>query len=292
MAERLEEQLTERLVVIPDGALSYLPFAALSSPGGQAPLLHTHEVVTLPSASALAARRAIAFPRSPPPGLLAIVADPVFQAGDPRMAASPSVTEARTGGERFPRLPATRREAEAILALAPTARTLQLFDFAAERSAVLAGNLRPFRVVHFATHGVLDAAQPSLSGLVLSQVGPDGEPRSGFLSLHDIYNLDLQAELVVLSGCRTALGEEMQGEGLVGLTRGFMYAGAPRVIASLWPVEDRATARLMESFYQALWRDGLPAAAALRQAQLQLSAERRWRDPYYWASFVLQGEWR
>jgi len=288
VAAHLEDH---RLAVIPDGALSYLPFSALVPPGGQAPLLHSHEVVVLPSASSLAARRAMQPPRTPPPGWLAIVADPVFQAEDPRLVAS-SPRAATRGGENFPRLPASRQEAEAILALAPPERTLRLFDFDADRRAVLEGNLKPFRVVHFATHGVLDTAQPSLSGLVLSQVGPDGEPQSGFLGLHDIYNLDLQAELVVLSGCRTALGEEMQGEGLVGLTRGFMYAGAPRVIASLWPVEDRATARLMALFYQALWRDGLPAAAALRQAQLQLSAERRWRDPYYWASFILQGEWR
>jgi CHAT domain-containing protein len=122
-------------------------------------------------------------------------------------------------------------------------------------------------------------------------VGPDGSLQEGFLHLRDIYGLRLDADLVVLSGCRTALGRELRGEGLVGLTRGFLYAGAPRVVASLWKVEDRATSELMARFYRALWQEGLPPAAALRSAQLSLRRERRWRDPYFWAGFVLQGAW-
>jgi CHAT domain-containing protein len=122
-------------------------------------------------------------------------------------------------------------------------------------------------------------------------VGPDGSPQEGFLHLRDIYGLRLDADLVVLSGCRTALGRELRGEGLVGLTRGFLYAGAPRVVASLWKVEDRATSELMTRFYRALWQEGLAPAAALRSAQLSLRRERRWRDPYFWAGFVLQGAW-
>ncbi|HEX6864203.1 MAG TPA: CHAT domain-containing protein, partial [Thermoanaerobaculia bacterium] len=148
-----------------------------------------------------------------------------------------------------------------------------------------------FRVVHFATHGVLDAERPALSGLALSMVGPDGSAQEGFLHLRDVYGLRLDADLVVLSGCRTALGRELRGEGLVGLTRGFLYAGAPRVVASLWKVEDRATSELMTRFYRALWEEGLAPAAALRSAQLSLRRERRWRDPYFWAGFVLQGAW-
>ena len=119
-----------------------------------------------------------------------------------------------------------------------------------------------------------------------------GRPQEGLLHLQDINNLELDAYLVVLSGCRTALGKEVRGEGLIGLTRGFQYAGAPRVMASLWPVEDNATAALMERFYRALWGKREPAAAALREAQLWVRGQRRWRDPYYWAGFVLEGDWR
>ena len=148
------------------------------------------------------------------------------------------------------------------------------------------------RVVHFATHGFLNSETPELSGLVLSLVDREGNPTDGFLRLHDVYALSLAADLVVLSGCRTALGKEVRGEGLLGLTRGFFYAGAPRVMASLWPVRDRATAELMQRFYRGLLRDGLPPAAALRAAQRSLRREPRWRDPYYWAPFVIQGDWQ
>ncbi len=165
------------------------------------------------------------------------------------------------------------------------------FDFAADRQAVLGESLRPYRFVHFATHGIIDTRTPALSGLVLSLYDRQGRPREGFLRLHDVYGLRLDAELVVLSGCRTALGTQMRGEGLWGLTRGFFSAGARRVMASLWQVEDRAAAELMQRFYRALWRDGMTPAAALRSAKLSLRRERRWRDPYFWAAFVLEGDW-
>jgi CHAT domain-containing protein len=133
---------------------------------------------------------------------------------------------------------------------------------------------------------------PRLSGLVLSLVDPAGRPQDGFLSLADIYNLDLTADLVVLSGCETALGREIRGEGLIGLVRGFLYAGSRRVVSSLWRVEDRATAELMARFYRAMLRGGESPAAALRDAQLALLRQRRWRQPYSWAGFVVQGDWR
>lgn len=291
----------KRLAIVADGALHYVPFGALPVPGPRAsdaadaapvPLLERHEIVYLPSASALAAQRRRLSPPSRDAGWITILADPVFDAGDPRVTgrAAPAARPA-SRDTSFERLPASRGEAESIAALAPPGKAAVALDFAASRSRVLGDRLGGYRVIHFATHGVLDAERPALSGLALSMVGPDGSPQEGFLHLRDIYGLRLDADLVVLSGCRTALGRELRGEGLVGLTRGFLYAGAPRVLASLWKVEDRATSELMTRFYRALWQEGLAPAAALRSAQLSLRRERRWRDPYFWAGFVLQGAW-
>jgi CHAT domain-containing protein len=146
--------------------------------------------------------------------------------------------------------------------------------------------------VHLATHGVLDTERPELSGIVLSLVNDRGQPEDGFLRLHEVYNLNWSADLVVLSACQTALGREIKGEGLVGLTRGFMYGGAKRVVASLWNVNDGATAQFMKHFYQGLLARGLSPAAALRAAQIEMWKRQQWRSPYYWAAFVLQGDWR
>jgi CHAT domain-containing protein len=146
-----------------------------------------------------------------------------------------------------------------------------------------------YRIVHFATHGLLNSQHPELSGLVLSLVDQKGQVRDGFLRLHDIYNLNLDVDMVVLSACRTALGKEVNGEGLIGLTRGFMYAGASRVVASLWDVKDEATAELMRRFYQKMFKEARPPAAALREAQISMLKENRWESPYYWAAFTLQG---
>jgi CHAT domain-containing protein len=154
------------------------------------------------------------------------------------------------------------------------------------------GHLAQYRIVHFATHALVDNKRPELSGLVLSLVDERGEPQDGFLTLQDVYNLNLPAELIVLSACKTALGKEIQGEGLVGLTRGFMYAGAVRVVASMWDADDAATAALMAQFYKGMERDGLRPAAALRQAQISLWKQTRWANPYFWGGFQLQGEWR
>jgi CHAT domain-containing protein len=190
------------------------------------------------------------------------------------------------------RLPFSRQEAQAILAAAPPHTALPALGFDANRSAATGAALADYRIVHFATHALLDTRRPELSGIVLSLVDRQGHRQDGFLRLHDIYNLRLGADLVVLSGCQTGLGKEMKGEGLVGLTRGFMYSGAPRVVASLWPVDDLATAELMKRFYRAMFVQKLSPAAALRAAQQELAASRQWHAPYYWAAFVLHGDWR
>ena len=292
VASRLGDQ---RLLVSPDGALHYVPFAALPLPGTTTTLAAAHEVVTAPSASSLAALRRGTAGRAPAPGAVAVLADPVFDPADPRLG---QPTSPRAGGSRsrapgrFARLPHTRAEAEAILALAPPGEAFGAFGLAASREAATGGELARYRVVHFATHGVVDTEHPELSGIALSMVDAAGRPRDGFLRAHELYRLELPAELVVLSACETALGREVRGEGLVGLTHGLLHAGARRVLVSLWPVEDRATAALMERFYRAMLVDGRPPAAALRLAQVEISQQQGWNAPYYWAGFVLTGDWR
>jgi CHAT domain-containing protein len=169
---------------------------------------------------------------------------------------------------------------------------LRAVDFAASRRTALGPDLGQYRIVHFATHGVLDNENPGLSGVVLSLFGKSGQAQDGVLRLHDIYGLRLPAELVVLSACNTALGKPVRGEGLVGVVRGFMYAGAKRVVASLWKVDDDATGEMMRRFYRGMLQEGRSPAAALREAQVSLWRQDRWKPPYYWAAFILQGEWR
>lgn len=288
-----------RLAVVADGALDYIPFDVLPEPGGTDPLLLQHETVVLPSASVLAAERRQLARRPPARELALVFADPVFQGDDPRVAQNaqkaPEESSRRRSGSdilRLPRLRFSRQEALEIASLAPEGAVTTRLDFAADRDFALSGHLRDFRYIHFATHGVFDAERPELSGLALSRVDTAGHPREGFLRLRDVYDLDLAADLVVLSGCQTALGKEIRGEGLLGLTRGFLYAGAPRVVASLWWIDDRATATLMAAFYRGMWAEGLRPAAALRKARLSLARQPRFRDPSYWGAFVLQGDWR
>ena len=174
----------------------------------------------------------------------------------------------------------------------PTTSGLKALDFEANRAQATSSDLSQYRIVHFATHGVLNSVHPELSGLVLSLVNAWGSPQNGFLRLHDIFNLHLKAELVVLSACQTGLGQEVKGEGLIGLTRGFMYAGSPRVLVSLWNVDDEGTAILMQKFYSGMLEEGLVPAATLRKAQLEMLQHQQWQSPYYWAGFVLQGDWK
>jgi CHAT domain-containing protein len=330
----------KRLVIVADGALQYIPFAMLPEPvvSGQLsvaserksarrplttdhrPLIVGHEVVSLPSASALAIQRAELAGRQPAPKMLAVIADPVFDRSDVRFTTRSGETGDRTQTQAgtfnnqrtlehlaedandkagvttrrlvIPRLPFTRQEADRLIALTPKNSSFGAMDFHASRATVLEGELSQYRYVHFATHGVLDSERPGLSALVLSMVDEQGKAQDGFLRANDIYNLKLPAELVVLSACQTGLGREIKGEGLVGLTRGFMYAGAARVVVSLWNVNDKATADLMTGFYQKMLKQGQRPAAALRAAQVEMWKQKQWQSPYYWAAFTLQGEWR
>ena len=360
----------KRLVIVADGALHYVPFAALPEPSATnvktteptQPLTVNHEIVSLPSASVLALLRQQYKDRKPAPNAVAVLADPVFARNDPRVsghlseitanagtrgpaktdigktlegsqprpakAAATAKTEHsapkkkpakpddldallatpvsaslltrsagdlgldRNGQLALPRLRYTREEADAIYAVSPRAKAFEATDFRATRATAISPELASYRIIHFATHGLLNSQHPELSGLVFSLVDKNGKSQDGFLTLQDIYNLNLPADLVVLSACETGLGKEISGEGLIGLTRGFMYAGASRVVASLWNVSDVATARLMAEFYRAMEKDGLPPAAALRAAQIKMLSQKRLSSPYYWAAFQLQGEWK
>lgn len=296
-----------RLAIVADGALHYIPFGALPRPAapGEAPppgprpepLLVRHEIVSLPSASFLAAHRELLSGRPPAPRTVAVLADPVFRADDPRLHRSGPASGVPAGSRvagaaQIARLAWSRAEADSIARLAGAEHSRVATDFAASLDTLMSREVRESGVLHLATHGVVDAEHPALSGLVLSLVDPDGRERPGFLSLAETYNLDLAADLVVLSGCETALGKDVRGEGVIGLARGFLYAGAARVMASLWRVQDRSTAELMHRFYTALLPGGLRPPAALRQAQLEMLRESRWSDPYHWAGFALYGEWR
>jgi CHAT domain-containing protein/Tfp pilus assembly protein PilF len=343
----------KRLLVVAQGALQLIPFAALPEPraegrgdgdtrirkGGEtvregvrspvspsprpsAPLLVKHEIVNLPSASTLAALRRETAKRPPAPKTIALLADPIFDRGDERLKFPDSIAQGaiqpapnqsgQTAHQRprhlaraieafgeandefaFPRLTSTAWEAEQIAKLAPADQVFKAISFDANRQLATSGKLSDYRIVHFASHSFINAAHPDLSGIVLSLVDLGGQEQDGFLRLHEIYNLKLSADLVVLGGCRTGLGKEIKGEGLMSLTRGFMYAGAPRVIVSAWEVQDRPSATLMVKFYRyLLGPKRLSAAAALRAAQIEMSRDKQFATPYFWAGFTLQGEWK
>jgi CHAT domain-containing protein/tetratricopeptide (TPR) repeat protein len=309
----LAEQLgSKRLLLITDGALQYIPFEALPVPrqasarAEKTPdtrlLIDDHEIVMLPSASLLVAmshetERAVAAK------MIAIIADPVFEKTDPRVeqsvdASNPvwgdnvvleRVSRALSSSGSIPRLPGSLREAKAIMNLVPSGQATIATGFDATRERIMGEEFRQYRILHFATHGIIDTELPEASGLVLSMLDHSGNPRDGYLRLSDIYDLEVPADLVVLSACRTYLGQSVQGEGLIGLSRGFMCAGSKSVVASLWKVDDEATAHLMSAFYKAMWSEGLSPSAALRKAKLSIRANRQWRAPYFWAAFVFQG---
>jgi CHAT domain-containing protein/tetratricopeptide (TPR) repeat protein len=279
-----------RLLIVGEGVLNYLPFGALPEPGTDVPLILGHEIVTAPSASVVALLRQEMGGRAAAPKTLAVFADPVFSADDARVRIV-SKAAARSGPD-FVRLRFSRTEADEIARLAPAEGTFKAVDFDASREGAMKSDLREYRIVHFATHSLLDDEHPELSGVVLSLADREGRPQNGFLRLYDIYNLRLGADLVVLSACRTALGQEIKGEGLIGLTRGFLYAGAPRVMATLWEIDDRTTEEAMKKFYEGVLVRGERPAQALRSAQVALWRTRGWEAPYYWAAFTLEGEWR
>lgn len=313
LAPVASELKKRRVIVVADGALNYIPFQVLPSPTGEgAPLIADREVVNAPSATILAELRREASRRPAAPKILAAFGNPMFAPGHaPRPG--PAANEQSAAGPEEGRLLSALRDTEPnggpsdpsalkplfyakrelmnLRDVASDEETFLAADFAATRERLLGADLTQYAILHFATHGLLDTKRPESSGLMLSTVGRDGRAVNGFVGLRDIYSIRAPVALVVLSACQTALGKEVRGEGLVGLTRGFMYAGASGVVASLWKVEDKATAELMKQFYANMLERGMPPGAALREAQNSIRRNPRWRSPYYWAAFTLHGEY-
>jgi CHAT domain-containing protein/tetratricopeptide (TPR) repeat protein len=299
----------KQIVVIADGALQLIPFSALTCAPDAAyvPVAADIEIVNAPSFSSLVfLRENKASRRKSEDKLLAVFADPIFQDDDERYALNKSrnpkpgtknisdnLTQALRdfGLERLARLPFSGIEAREIGKFAP-GQTILALGADASRQTFLRGDFNSYRILHFATHGFLNQQNPELSGLVLSLYDHDGNAQNGFLRVIDLYSLRINSDLVVLSACQTALGKETDGEGIVGLTRGFMYAGAAGVVSSLWKVEDAATAELMKRFYRAMLKDNQTPSAALRTAQNELRNIPRFKNPRYWSGFTLNGEWR
>jgi CHAT domain-containing protein len=291
-------------------------------------LLKTNETVFAPSASVVAAmrqQRAVASDARAAGDML-VVADPVFDSSDSRarvagQVASPRPDARAAQGLSFDsaladlsdeegavtsnaparrgvlvRLAGTREEAEEIAKLAnASGRKADVWlDTDASEANVEDKDLSRYRVLHFATHGLLNAERPQFTGVVLSLVG-NREGADGFLRTDEIFNLKLSSPLVMLSACETGLGREKRGEGVMGLTRAFMYAGAPTVGVTLWSVADKSTSELMTDFYRSyLGRDASAATAssAMHEARLRMIAGKRYSAPFYWAPFVLVGDWK
>lgn len=300
----------KKLIIVADGGLQYIPFASLKYKNRY--LIETNEIVNLPSISTLGVLRRDADKKKAAAKTAIVLADPVFDVKDERYTLAKSKTPANPnsvatrnvdfedvsrsmnaveeGEINIPRLPFTRKEADTIAKLSANNQTKIALDFAASKQLALSDELNDYRIVHFATHGLLNNKNPELSGLVFSLIDENGNPLNGFLRTDEVFNMKLSADLVVLSGCKTGLGKEVQGEGLVGLTRGFMYAGASRMMVSLWDVNDEATAELMSQFYKNLLGKKLKPAQALREAQLTFLKDKRFANPYYAMAFTIHGE--
>jgi CHAT domain-containing protein len=313
------------LLIVADGALNYVPFEVLLKTADSGDfaslgyLVKTNEIVYAPSASVVGAikqQRAKTNNRA-----MLIIADPVFNSNDARAKKAPAATagtdaevrglgiqsalkdvagdtpapatNAAMEGLPLARLTGTRTEAEQIskLAKASGGQADVWLDLDASEENLDTRDMSKYRVIHVATHGLLNAERPQFTGVVLSLVG--NKTRDGFVRTDEVFNLRLGSPLVMLSACETGLGKEKRGEGVMGLTRAFMYAGAPTVGVSLWSVADKSTADLMTDFYQRLLSTSATSTAsgALRGAQLAMISGKKYSAPFYWAPFVLVGDW-
>jgi CHAT domain-containing protein len=304
-----------RIIIVADDVLHYIPFQILpASTASDEPLIASYEVINTPSASILGELRKEA-ERQQPTKVLAAFGDPVFPSNYAQHSKTaineqslalqktenagwqPALRDIELSGDTFDPFALkplfyAKGELAALLESASGGETFVASGFAATREQLLRTDLTQYAILHFATHGLLSPKRPEYSGLVLSTITDSGQAQNGFVTLQDIYGLRAPVDLVVLSACQTALGKDVRGEGLLGLTRGFMYAGASSVVASLWKVDDEATAELMRQFYINMLQKSMTPAAALQAAQNSIRQRPEWHTPYYWAGFILQGEYR
>jgi CHAT domain-containing protein len=296
----------KQIIVAADDALDYIPFQILpAAPDNPEPLVAQHDIINVPSASILGELRKEAAHHRAHAKALAVFGNPIFAqqngqtasnqtSDDQSKHATRSIELDRDGSDHptLDRLFYSAREIANLRDVATEAQTFTASDYDATRDRLLSMDFTQYAILHFATHGLLNPERPENSGLLLSTITRDGRTVNGFVGLQDIYSLRAPVDLVVLSACQTGLGKNIRGEGLIGLTRGFMYAGASSVVASLWKVEDEATAELMKRFYIELLKNRKTPAEALRAAQNSIRQEPQWSAPHYWAGFTLQGEYR
>ncbi len=287
----------QRIIVVADGSLNYIPFQILSaSASAREPLVSNYEVINVPSASILGQLRQEKQQRRPRSKILAAFGDPVFASNYQSQPEQRASRDVEINPDNFDPsviqpLPYSKFELKKLSDIAGP-ESFVARGFEASRQKLETMDLSKYAILHFATHGFLNPQNPELSGFILSTIDAEGRPQNGFIRTLDVYRLQAPVDLVVLSACRTALGKDVRGEGLIGLTRGFMYAGASSVVASLWKVDDEATSELMKHFYANMLQKGMRPAEALRAAQNALRQIPHWQAPHFWAGFTLQGEFK
>ena len=302
IADRLGEK---RLIIVPDGKLHYFPVLALPFPnsGTNEPILLTNEGIYEPSASTLLILAKNEKQASAAEKVLLVFADPVFSGDDSRLASGAKSEAAGDSSTinnfRFaeslnslPRLLASKNESETITEIIGASKSDVFSGFAANREQLLNSDISKYKFIHFATHGLIDENRPELSGILLSRFNENGQKLNEFVRLHDIYGMNLSANLVVLSACSTGIGKEMRGEGLQSLNNAFLQTGAKSVVSSLWKVDDYATLELMKDFYAAMAEENLTPSEALRKAKIKMRQDPRFESPFYWAAFTIQGDFR
>ena len=296
----------KRLIIVPDGKLNYFPVSALPLPNSETgdPILLSHEVVYQPSASTLSILSKSQNQMPPAAKNLLVFSDPIFTKDDSRILSNkaeenhymePAALESFRFVESLnslARLPDSKTEADSIIEIFGRSSTDNYSGFAASREQLLNARTADYRILHFATHGLIDEERPELSGIVMSRFAENGQKLDEFVRLHDIYGMNLSANLVVLSACETGIGKEVRGEGLMSLNNAFLQVGAKTVMSSLWKVEDKATLELMKNFYQSLANENTTPSKALQQAQIKMWESGRYKSPFYWAAFTVQGDFR
>lgn len=295
LSEKLLRQVAgdiqnRRLIIIKQGFLQYIPFSALFSPTSQDYLIKTNEIVTLPSASILSFIRQTKSEEAPEK-TLALFGDPIFSPEDDRLNKNSAPPNRKFYfGKDLPRLFASRLEVEGISTFVPAEKLLIKTDASASRQAIFEENLKDYRILHFATHTLINDWQPEISAIVLSLFAEDGKSINGFVRSNDILRIDLDADLVVLSSCRSGAGKQIKGEGMISLANSFFAAGARHLLVSLWDVNDKVTAELMLRFYRKHLKERKSFSVSLRESQIEIMSDKRWNAPYYWSAFVLNGD--